>query len=68
MATSLLDDCIAYATPMDVINLILLTLFTVVIKRRYFSPLSDIPGPFLACITRFWRIKTLLQGDSVHVI
>ncbi|KAK5651775.1 hypothetical protein OQA88_11642 [Cercophora sp. LCS_1] len=68
MATSLLDGCIAYATPINVINLLLLTLVTVVIKSRYFSPLSDISGPFLASITRFWQIKTLLQGDSVNVI
>jgi len=70
MATSnpILDACVAYATPTSIITLLLTALATVAIKRRYFSPLSDIPGPFFASVTRLWQIRTLLQGDSLNAI
>lgn len=32
------------------------------IKRRYFSALSAIPGPFTASITRAWRLKEVYYG------
>jgi hypothetical protein len=56
-----------YLTPSFLIGLVGVTILTVLIKRRYFSPLSDIPGPFLASFTRLWQIVTLVQGDSVNV-
>ncbi|KUI53743.1 Pisatin demethylase [Cytospora mali] len=31
--------------------------------RRYFTPLSDIPGPFLASISRLWHVKHILAGN-----
>ncbi|KAK4206687.1 Pisatin demethylase [Rhypophila decipiens] len=65
---SIIEMCYASATPSSVIGLIILTVTTIAIKRRYFSPLSDIPGPFLASVTRFWQVRTLLQGDSIKVI
>jgi hypothetical protein len=34
-----------------------------VVYQRYFSPLSGIPGPFLASITPLWRLYRVLQGD-----
>ncbi|KAK4442996.1 Pisatin demethylase [Podospora aff. communis PSN243] len=68
MANTLLEACASYASPSSILGLVLVALLTAIIKRRYFSPLSDIPGPFLASITRFWQIRTLLQGDSVNVI
>jgi cytochrome P450 len=68
MTNPLLEGCAPYANPGSILTLVLVTLLTVAIKRRYFSPLSDIPGPFLASITRFWEIRTLLQGDSVNAI
>ncbi|KAK4227121.1 benzoate 4-monooxygenase cytochrome P450 [Podospora fimiseda] len=39
----------------------LLTLFT---WRRYFSPISNIPGPFAASFTRLWHIQRILKGDQ----
>jgi len=44
-----------------------LGLLTIVIKRRYFSPLSDIPGPFFASFTRLWQVVTMIRGDSLMV-
>ncbi|KXX75061.1 Pisatin demethylase [Madurella mycetomatis] len=56
-----------HVTPGSLISLAVITLLTVFIKRRYFSPLSDIPGPFFASITRLWQINTLIRGDSINV-
>lgn len=42
----------------------LLSVLTVAIWRRYFSSLSDIPGPFLASITRLWHIKVIIAGNQ----
>lgn len=55
-----------YVTPGSLIGLVGVAILTVLIKRRYFSPLSDIPGPFFASITRLWQVVTLVQGDSVN--
>lgn len=33
-------------------------------RRRYFSPISNIPGPFLASITRLWHVFHILQGKQ----
>lgn len=32
------------------------------IKRRYFTALSSIPGPFAASVTRGWRVKEVYYG------
>ena len=32
--------------------------------QRYVSDLSDIPGPFIASITRFWHVCVILQGKQ----
>jgi hypothetical protein len=56
-----------FLTPGFLIGLVGVTILTVLIRRRYFSPLSDIPGPFFASITRLWQIVTLVQGDSINV-
>lgn len=32
------------------------------IKRRYFSALSDVPGEFLASISRLGKVKEVLSG------
>ena len=34
------------------------------LHRRYFSGLSDIPGPFWASITRLWHVWVILQGKQ----
>lgn len=33
---------------------------------RYLSPISDIPGPFLASFSRLWLIKSILRGRSAR--
>lgn len=43
---------------------VLILIATVVIYRRYFSPLSDIPGPFWASFSRLWHIRITLQGNQ----
>lgn len=36
------------------------------VKYRYFSPISDIPGPFLASFSQLWRIMAMLRGDEIE--
>ena len=43
---------------------ITLLLTSIAIHRRYFSKLSDIPGPFWASITRFWHVWYILKGKQ----
>ena len=45
----------------------IVTILTLFIKRRYFSPLSDIPGPFFASFTRLWQVMTMIEGNSLLV-
>lgn len=39
-------------------------LLSVIIYRRYFSPLSDIPGPFWASFSRLWHLYITMQGNQ----
>lgn len=39
-------------------------LVLVVLYRRFFSPLSDIPGPFLASICRLWHANAIRSGKQ----
>ncbi|KAH8651070.1 cytochrome P450 [Xylariales sp. PMI_506] len=43
-------------------------LLVVIIHRVYYSPLSQIPGPALASITRFWHIGKILQGKQNYTL
>ncbi|KAK4180238.1 putative cytochrome P450 E-class, group I [Triangularia setosa] len=45
-------------------GLISILIFTLLIRRRYFSPISDIPGPLAASFTRVWHILRILKGDQ----
>jgi hypothetical protein len=48
---------------------ILLYLGVYVIYNLYFHPLSAYPGPFLACCSRLWYTRALLNGTlpfAVH--
>ncbi|KAL4940007.1 hypothetical protein BDV06DRAFT_213837 [Aspergillus oleicola] len=36
----------------------------VVIRRRYFSSISNITGPFLASISSFWKIQQIINGHT----
>jgi hypothetical protein len=42
--------------------------FVTIIRRRYFSPLSHIPGPFLASFSRLWHMRYIIRGDQQVVI
>ncbi|KAL4898698.1 cytochrome P450 [Aspergillus ambiguus] len=35
---------------------------TIVVKRRYLSSISDVPGPFLASFSSFWKIQQIING------
>ncbi|KAF4974568.1 hypothetical protein FZEAL_8540 [Fusarium zealandicum] len=39
-------------------------LLTLLVWRRYLSPISDIPGPFVASFTRIWHTNRILKGDQ----
>jgi hypothetical protein len=42
-----------------------LLLALVFVRRRYFSPLSDIPGPFVASFTTsLWQLWHILKGHT----
>ncbi|KAL4816232.1 cytochrome P450 [Aspergillus spinulosporus] len=43
--------------------ILILYLLSVLLLRRYHSPLSNIPGPFLASCTRLWHIIRIFVGD-----
>ncbi|KAK2471841.1 hypothetical protein H9L39_16524 [Fusarium oxysporum f. sp. albedinis] len=38
--------------------------FAIAVHRRYFSNLSDIPGPFWASVTRLWHVWIILEGKQ----
>jgi hypothetical protein len=38
--------------------------FAIAVHRRYFSNLSDIPGPFWASGTRLWHVWIILEGKQ----
>ncbi|KJK74761.1 hypothetical protein H634G_10073 [Metarhizium anisopliae BRIP 53293] len=40
-----------------------LVLVATAVLRRYFSAISDVPGPFWASITRLWHIYYIYNGD-----
>lgn len=42
----------------------LVLLITVIVYRRHFSPLKDIPGPFWASFSRLWHIRITLDGNQ----
>lgn len=54
----------AKSLSLQVFGLIVVGLLTLCVWRRYFSPISDIPGPFAASFTRLWHIKRILNGKQ----
>lgn len=36
--------------------------FSIILHRRYFSPISDVPVPFFASLTRHWQTREVLLG------
>ncbi|KAF2837252.1 cytochrome P450 [Patellaria atrata CBS 101060] len=41
-----------------------LFLLLIFVKRRYFSPISDIPGPFSASFGHWWQWRRTLKGGT----
>ncbi|KAI0127595.1 cytochrome P450 [Xylariales sp. AK1849] len=35
-----------------------------IVRRRYFSPISSVPGPFLASFSRLWHLRQIWRGDQ----
>ncbi|KAK3395674.1 cytochrome P450 [Sordaria brevicollis] len=54
----------AKSSSLQIFGLVVVGLFTLCVWRRYFSPISDIPGPFAASFTRLWHIKRILNGKQ----
>ena len=44
--------------------LLTIVLLLIAVRRRYLSPLSQIPGPFLASFSRLWHLRQILNGDQ----
>lgn len=49
-------------TPQNLLAAVLLMLLTIAIRRRYFSTLSQVPGPFLASVSRLWHLVRIIKG------
>lgn len=49
-------------TPKVLFTTVVVGLLSLSIKRSFFSPLSDIPGPFLASLTRLWHLYRIVKG------
>jgi len=45
-------------------RLVSAAILTLCVWRRFFSAISDIPGPFIASFTRVWHIHRILKGDQ----
>lgn len=43
---------------------LLVLITSIALYRRYFAPLSGVPGPFWASITRLWHVKHIFQGKQ----
>lgn len=43
---------------------LLIAALSLLVWRRYLSPLADIPGPFVASFSRWWHIDRILIGDQ----
>ncbi|KAI0149376.1 cytochrome P450 [Pestalotiopsis sp. NC0098] len=46
------------------LGIIIAGISCIIVYRRYFSPISEIPGPFLASFSRLWHLARLLEGNQ----
>lgn len=58
------QDVSRMPTASQAVGLLLVVLLTILFRRRYLSPLRDIPGPFVASFTRLWHMRRILKGDQ----
>lgn len=42
--------------------LFLISVVVALVRQRYFSPVSDIPGPFFASFGTFWQLWHVFKG------
>ncbi|KAK8042994.1 hypothetical protein PG994_013477 [Apiospora phragmitis] len=58
----------SYAMALLALATVLVGLGTIIVSvalwRRLLSPLSSVPGPALASVTRFWHVRHVLKGDQ----
>lgn len=50
--------------PVQAAVLIVTIIVLTVVRRRFFSPIRSIPGPFLASISRLWHLKQVASGKQ----
>ncbi|KIW94195.1 uncharacterized protein Z519_05511 [Cladophialophora bantiana CBS 173.52] len=48
----------------QILSLPVLALLIYIFYQRYFSPLSKVPGPFLASFTNLWWLSTVLKEEQ----
>jgi hypothetical protein len=44
------------------------TIFVVIVWRRYFSSISDIPGPFFASFSLLWQVWQIFKRHTEAVV
>ena len=53
---------------LQMLGILLLFLFVItLIRQRYFSSISDIPGPFLASFGTCWQLRQIFKGHISDV-
>lgn len=50
------------------VSVVILFVVLVALRRRYMTAVSDIPGPFFATISIFWKLWQIIQGHPEHKI
>ncbi len=46
----------------SLLSIVLLIVVLIALRRRYLSPVSDIPGPFFATFSIFWKLRHIVKG------
>jgi len=54
----------AYVNLQTLALLVLGFVLVTFVQRRYFSSISDIPGPFSASFSVFWQIRHIIKGHT----
>lgn len=54
----------SWSAASQVAGLLLVALTSLCVWRRFFSPLSDVPGPLFASVSRLWHMRRILKGDQ----
>ena len=57
-----------YLTWQALATLCLGVVLSTILHRRYLSPISDVPGPFIASLTRLWQTREVLLGRGTLTV